>query len=31
MFVALISLAGLTLSFYLAAVVLEWALVRWEP
>jgi NitT/TauT family transport system permease protein len=31
MFVALITLAALTLSFYLIAVVLERALVRWEP
>jgi NitT/TauT family transport system permease protein len=31
MFVALMTLAALTLSFYLIAVVLEWALVRWEP
>ena len=31
MFVALITLAALTLSFYLAAVLLERALVRWEP
>jgi NitT/TauT family transport system permease protein len=30
MFVALIALAALTLSFYLVAVVLERALVRWE-
>ncbi|MFN8505746.1 ABC transporter permease [Kouleothrix sp.] len=30
MFVALISLAGLTLVFYLVAVLLERALVRWE-
>jgi NitT/TauT family transport system permease protein len=30
MFVALITLAALTLSFYLVAVALEWALVRWE-
>lgn len=30
MFVALITLAALTLSFYLIAVALEWALVRWE-
>lgn len=30
MFVALISLAALTLSFYLVAVLLERALVRWE-
>ena len=31
MFVALITLAALTLSFYLMAVLLERALVRWEP
>ena len=31
MFVALITLAALTLSFYLVAVLLERALVRWEP
>ena len=31
MFVALITLAALTLSFYLVAVILERALVRWEP
>jgi NitT/TauT family transport system permease protein len=31
MFVALIALAALTLSFYLVAVLLERALVRWEP
>jgi NitT/TauT family transport system permease protein len=30
MFVALIALAALTLSFYLVAMVLEWSLVRWE-
>lgn len=30
MFVALITLAALTLAFYLVAVALEWALVRWE-
>ena len=31
MFAALITLAALTLSFYLVAVLLERALVRWEP
>jgi ABC-type nitrate/sulfonate/bicarbonate transport system permease component len=30
MFVALLALAALTLAFYLAAVLLERALVRWE-
>jgi NitT/TauT family transport system permease protein len=31
MFVALLALAALTLAFYLAAALLERALVRWEP
>ena len=31
MFAALITLAALTLTFYLVAVLLERALVRWEP